>query len=69
MPKGLRRFRATLAEIEEATNICPECDSPLTAVKDQLDTKDPGGWAIKLELRYCKKCDQYFALGDKDEDR
>lgn len=61
--KDLQRFRATLAEVENATNICPECDNITEEIEihtPALIVADFGAVAATLPCRYCRHCDSYI---------
>ena len=63
--KGLRRFRATLAEVEEISLICPKCDAILVPAPNCIDTSQPGGIAVRLSYSYCQRCKCYYIGGNK----
>jgi len=61
--KNLRRFRATLAEVEKESNICPECDTILVPIADRWDWSQPGAMAASLNYKYCENCKKYYVGG------
>ena len=63
--KGLRRFRAALAEIEKEMDICPDCDTSLTPVLDLGSPRGPGDVAGLMPYKYCERCQAYFLHGQK----
>ena len=60
--KDLQRFRATLAEVENATNICPGCDNITEEiiVATALRATAFGAVATTIPCRYCRHCDTYI---------
>ena len=63
--KGLRRFRAALAEIEKEIDICPDCDSMLVSVLDTGSFNGVGEVATMMPYRYCERCETYYLHGVK----
>jgi len=64
MNKGLRRFRAALAEIEKEVDICPDCDTILTlALNFDAALGVPGEIAALMPYRYCERCKNYYLHG------
>jgi len=63
--RGLRRFRAALAEVEEAASVCPECDSILEDIIGLGINKPavPGDFATLMPYRYCDICQLYYLHG------
>ena len=59
MEDRLRRFRAISNELENRTNVCPECDAPLELVV-KTPRATPGDIASLIEFYYCSECNIYY---------
>lgn len=64
--RGLRRFRAALAEIEQEIDLCPDCDTLLIPMDPSRLKGIPGEIATLLPYRYCEKCENYYLHGKEN---